>query len=104
MAASSIDGNEHLRPRQTAPPPVPAPMPKDVAIGKIVAALVSLDDELLGLDMDHSLRSQYQFIVRNWIVKEEGQVLEALLERVAQQDRAGTKARSVLNAIIHRME
>jgi hypothetical protein len=76
-------------------------MPKNVAIGKIVAALVRLDDELLGLDMDHSLRSQYQFIVRNWIAREEGQVLVALLERVAQQDHAGTKARSVLNAIIH---
>ena len=79
------------------------PLPTGRAIDVLVQSLISLDDELSAIDMDHAVRSQYSFVVKKWLVTSEGQIIDKLVDRVAEQNSKGEKARRVLNEIIHKI-
>ena len=83
--------------------PSPDPLPTGRAIDVLVKSLLQLDDTLSAIDMDHAVRSQYSFIVKKWIKTAEGQIVDKLIERIAEQNERGLKARRVMNDIIHKI-
>jgi hypothetical protein len=87
------------RPRRTSI----GPLPTGRAIDVLVTSLLQLDKELSAIDMDHAVRTQYRYVVNKWLETNEGNVVQLLVERVAQQDEKGEKSRRVLNEIIHKI-
>ena len=87
--------------RQRASPR--AALPTARAIDVLVNSLIALDTELSSIDMDHAVRSQYSFVVKKFMSTAEGKVIDKLVERVAEQNQRGLKARHVLNEIIHKI-
>ena len=78
-------------------------LPTGRAIDVLVKSLLSLDDQLTAVDMDHAVRNQYSFLVKKWLETPEGRTIDKLVNNVALQDASGEKARRVMNEIIHKI-